>query len=450
MQPSWNRLLALAAFARQLQSPSGIRDREILSTPLVGNLNVQRFKLKNGLKILVVEDHSAPTFAYQTWFHVGSKDEEVGKTGLAHLFEHMMFKGTKNHKDGEYDRILEGAGAEGENAFTSRDYTAYVQELPKGNLELIAQMESDRMVNLIVDEKAFRTELEVVQNERRFRNENSADGMMYQEIFGLAFDKHPYHWPVIGYQKDLDSMHAPDGYKFYREHYSPNRATIIVVGDVTAAEVLKVVDRYYAALPPTAPEISAPRTPEPEQTAPKLRRMPFSIQVEKLMVGYRVPEIFNEERAALDVLQVIMAGGKSSRLYRAAVKSGVASEIEAFDLEDEDPSLFLVAGNLQKGKKATQLETIMLKEFERVGKEGVTADELERARNRIDFQYNERLSTHMERASFLGHFETSAGGFEVGVRRHDQAQKVESKQIQQLVTKYFKPHQRVTMIGEKK
>ena len=337
-----------------------------------------------------------------------------------------------------------------ENAFTSRDYTAYVQEMPKGNLDLIAKMESDRMVNLIVDEKAFRTELEVVQNERRFRNENSADGMMYQEIFSLAFEKHPYRWPVIGYQKDLDSMHAPDAYKFYQSHYSPNRATVIVVGDVDAMEVVKTVDRYYAALPATAPETSPARPVEPEQTKPKTRKMKFNIQVQKLMVGYRVPGIQSEERGALDVLQLILAGGKSSRLYRAAVKSGVATEVEAFDLEDEDPSLLLIAGNLQKGKSASQLEAILLKEIDALSKGGATSDELERARNRIDFQFNEKLSTNMERASFLGHFETSAGGFEVGLRRHDQAQSVDSAQVQALAAKYLKPHNRVVMMGEQK
>lgn len=159
--------------------------------PLVGTFKVHPFLLDNGLRLLVIEDHTSPTLAYQTWFRVGSRDEVPNYTGLAHLFEHMMFKGTTAHPDGQYERILEQAGAEGLNAFTSQDYTAYIQEVPSSKLDLVASLESDRMVNLIVTEESFRTELSVVQNERRYRNENNPDGLIEQEMYGLGFKNIP-------------------------------------------------------------------------------------------------------------------------------------------------------------------------------------------------------------------------------------------------------------------
>jgi zinc protease len=199
--------------------------------PFIGGFEVHRYVLDNGLKLMIVEDHSSPTFAYHTWFRVGSRDEKVKYTGLAHLFEHMMFKGTTVHPPGEFDRLLERAGAEGENAFTSHDYTAYVQEMPKSELDLIVRLEADRMVNLVVDEKSFKTETEVVQNERRFRTENSPDGTLTQILFETAFTKHSYHWPVIGYQEDLERMSAQDAFSFYKTFYNPNNAVVVVVGE---------------------------------------------------------------------------------------------------------------------------------------------------------------------------------------------------------------------------
>ncbi|NDG83730.1 MAG: insulinase family protein, partial [Proteobacteria bacterium] len=195
--------------------------------PFAGNFSLRRARLPNGLKILILKDPSSPTFAYQTWFNVGSRNEVAGKTGLAHLFEHLMFKGTTHHKEGEFDALLEQAGAEGENAFTSNDHTAYVQELPDTRFDLITDLEADRMVNLIVNDASFKTEREVVQNERRFRKENSAEGTMYQTLFETSFSEHPYHWPVIGYEQDLNAMTAQDARDFYERFYSPDRATVV-------------------------------------------------------------------------------------------------------------------------------------------------------------------------------------------------------------------------------
>ena len=418
------------------------------TVPLVGAFQVQRYVLDNGLRLLVVEDHSAPTFAYQTWYRVGSRDEVAGRTGLAHLFEHLMFKGTKNHADGEFEKILDSAGAEGNNAYTTHDYTVYVQELPAtpDKLEMIAGVEADRMVNLIVDEKVFRTELEVVQNERRMRNENSPDGLMYQELFSEAFTVHPYHWPVIGYQKDLEAMTVEEPRQFYQSHYSPNHATVIVTGDVKADDVFHVVKNAYGdILPQEAPPHAVP--PEPAQTAPKRKELPLNIQVERLLVGYRIPESINPDIPTLDMIQGILTGGNSSRLHRALVETGIATDVSADDLEDKDPTLFVIGVSLQKGKHAAQAEAVINRELKRLMNEDVPEAELARVRNRISFGFYSAFDTNPERARYIGLYETIDNDFELGIDQYNKVLKVTPAQIRAAVAKYLIPEGRTVITG---
>jgi len=416
------------------------------TVPLIGEFKARRFTLSNGLRLIVVEDHSSPTIAYQTWFNVGSRNEVPGYTGLAHLFEHMMFKGTQSHKEGEFDHILESAGAEGLNAFTSRDYTAYVQELPKDKLDLIAQLESDRMVNLIVNDESFKTEREVVQNERRYRTENSPDGFMYQEIFGLAFKTHPYSWPVIGFQKDLDRMSAEDARKFYKTFYKPNHATIVVVGDVTPAQVKEVVEKHYGSLPKVdSPEQNFAK--EPKQTGVRRQKLKLSIQVEKILMGFHIPEATHEDAIALEVLRAVLSSGKSSRLQRALVETGIASSVGSFTLDDKDPSLLLVSANLQKGKKAAQAEAVILREIQKMAKEPVSLQELERARNGMSFDFYQNLSNNFEKAEFIGRYEVLMGGFEKALDIFQKQLQVTPQQIQKVAREYLAANNRNVIVG---
>lgn len=417
--------------------------------PFVGSMSVEKFTFPNGLKLLVVEDHSSPTFAYQTWFRVGSRDEQVGHTGLAHLFEHMMFKETKTYKDGEFDKILERAGAEGENAFTNRDYTAYVQEMPKNKLELIVKLESDRMVNLIVNEKAFKTELEVVQNERRFRNENSPDGLMYQDIFGVAFQKHSYRWPVIGYEEDLNRMNAKDATDFYKAFYSPNHATIVVVGDVSALEVYKLVEKFYGDFKSQNDPTNTIEN-EPPQTQARHKTLKLNTQVQKIMMAYHVPEITHPDIPALTLLSSILAGGKSSRLDRVLVDQGITTSIDIFDLDDKDPSLFIFFASMQKGKRATQAEAAILKELERIKMGPIPVDELERAKNILLAEFYDKFGNAKERASFLGHYETVSPGFNTGIEILNKISRLTAQDIQTVTKKYFGPKNRTVILGVQK
>ncbi|MDR3605975.1 MAG: pitrilysin family protein [Oligoflexia bacterium] len=417
--------------------------------PLVGTSKVNQFTFPNGLKLLVVEDHSSPTFAYQTWFRVGSRDEILGKTGLAHLFEHMMFKATTQHPEGEFDRLLEAAGAEGENAFTSRDYTAYVQELPKDKLELIASLEADRMVHLALTETAFKTELEVVQNERRYRTENNPDGTMYQDLFGLAFKTHPYHWPVIGYQEDLNKMALGDAISFYRTYYSPNHATVVVVGDVSPTHVRDVISKFYGQLVATnTPSHAIPA--EAAQTAARGEKTKLNIQIDKLLMGYHVPPISSSDMPAIDVFEEILSGGKSSRLYRALVDKGIASGVDTDDIDDKDPTLFIINANLQKGKHAALAQAVIANEIQKLKKELVGDEELQRAKNKITFDFYESLSNNSAKAHFLGKYESLTGDFENGVLEQQHVQSVNAAEVMAVAKKYFPTENRTVVSASPK
>jgi zinc protease len=415
----------------------------------VGKFRAFRTEFSNGLRLIVVEDPSAPTIAYQTWFDVGSRNETPGRTGLAHLFEHMMFKATRTRPEGEFDRTLEANGVEGLNAFTGRDYTAYIQELPSEKLELIARLEADRMVNLVVDDRAFATEREVVQNERRFRTENSPDGTLYQEIFSLAFTQHPYRWPVIGYEEDLARMTGADAREFYLSHYRPNHATIIVVGDVRHTEVATIIERHYGDLA-GGPRRDLRFEADPPQKSPRRKRLGLNIQVPKIMLGYPVPEATHPDTVALEVLRSVLTSGKSSRLHKALVESGIASSIGGLAADDRDPSLFLLAANLQRGKTAEQAETAILRELDRLVREPVPPRELERAKNALSFDFYRDLSSNYDKAEFIGRGEVLFGGFENALRIFEGQQRVTPAEIRRVAAKYLLPTRRNVLIGAPK
>lgn len=414
--------------------------------PFAGNFKVHRYSLRNGLRLLVLEDHSSPTFAYQTWFRVGSRNEVPGKTGLAHFFEHMMFKESKNLKDGEFDRLLEAAGVQGENAFTGRDYTAYIQELPKDKLTLIARLEAERIQNLIIDEKGFKTEKEVVQNERRFRNENSPDGLMDQELYELAFQTHPYHWPVIGYEQDLASMTAQEGFTFYQTFYAPNHATVVVTGDVDPDEVYATILKFYDNIP-SGPEVKTIPPYDALPKSPRRKKLKLNIQVEKTTIAYHTPPALHEDNAALHVMQHILAGGKSSRLYKALVETGIATSIDSSDIDSQDPGLLSFQVNLQKGKHAAQAEAVILRECTQLARGQVSQQELERAKNRLNFEFYEGLTSNYQKAIFLGAYETVTLDFQEGLRAREKIQAITPADVLRVAKTYLKNNARTVITG---
>jgi zinc protease len=414
--------------------------------PIAGKFVAKRAKLENGLRIIVVEDDSSPTFAYQTWFNVGSRNEVFGKTGLAHLFEHMMFKGTKTHPPGEFDAMLDRAGAEGENAFTSTDHTAYIQELPKQHLEMIMGLEADRMVNLVVNEESFKTEREVVQNERRFRKENSPEGTLYQTMFETAYTDHPYHWPVIGYEQDLNMMTAQDARDFYERYYTPDRATVVVVGDVKANDVLRLAKKLYGAIPAkNSPNVEHKN--EPEQTAQRRKKLPLNLEVEKLWMAYKIGPTNSPELPVFEVIQSLMTDGMNSRLNRALVDTGIATGVSSGSFSLRDPGLFVYMADLQKGKTATLAEPVIQRELERLKTTPVSDDELQRAKNLIRFHFLERLANHSGQAHLYGEYETEAGGLEQLIALQQKIQAVTPDQIMKVSQDFFKTKSLTVVVG---
>jgi zinc protease len=377
---------------------------------------------------------------------VGSRNENPKYTGLAHLFEHMMFKGTKAYPDGKFDKLLEAAGVEGENAYTTQDHTTYIQELPKERLDLIIELESDRMTNLIVDEKSFATEREVVQNERRWRNENSPDGTLYQEIFTQAYSTHPYHWPVIGYEEDLNRMSAQDARIFYQQYYAPNHAIIIVCGDVKASEVFSKIKKAYGSLRPSL--VANPVIPmDAPFEGPKHQQLALNIQVEKIYAAYPIPAGTHADATVLDLLAEILGGGKSSRLQRSLVNTGIAKAVEVYSRDSLDPGLFIIGADLQAGKKATHAEAQILRDIEHISKHGVTKEELTRAKNRIQFGFYSALEENTSRASLLGKFEILENDYSRALNRLNQSKMVTSEDIKTVINTYLKANLRTVVTG---
>jgi zinc protease len=438
--------------AQTNEAPSGIpnttvtQDGKFDVIPLVGDFLVKRVVLPNGLRVDILKDSSSPTFAYNTWFRIGSRNEVVGKTGLAHLFEHMMFKGTTNHKEGEFDALLEQAGVEGENAFTSNDHTVYVQELPKDKFDLITSLESDRMVNLVVDENSFKTEREVVQNERRFRKENSPEGTIYQSLFELAFTQGQHHWPVIGYEQDLNLMSAQDARDFYQQYYGPDRATVVVVGDVDENDVLKRIEKTYGSIKAkNTPDV--PIIQDVEQTAQRRMKIPLSMQVEKLWMAYKIPGAEDADTPVFEILQGLLTDGMNSRLNKALVDSGIAGNVGAGSFNLKDPGLFAIMVDLQKGKTSILAETIVNRELERLKNSPVRDDELKRTKNLLRFHFYQRLSSASGKANFIGESETQRGSLEAGLAFQRKIQEVTPEMIQAVATKYFDSTKLTVVVG---
>ena len=284
----------------------------------LGDARIERYRLTdNGLTVLIWEDHRAPVISFQTWFGVGSRHERRGRTGMAHLFEHLMFKATSNTPEGEFDRILESRGAQ-TNAATWVDWTYYKEKLPAGNLDLVCRLEADRMEHMILNEGQLESEREVVINERLLRVDNDPDGKLYERLYHLAYGDHPYGWPTIGWMEDIKAISLEDCLEFYRRYYAPNNATVTIVGDVTTSEVLETIARYYGHMP--AQDVPAEGAwVEPVQTAARREELELPITAERGLFAWHAVSASDPDHAALEVLDELLTGGASSRLYKTLV-----------------------------------------------------------------------------------------------------------------------------------
>src|SRR5688572_577379 len=307
----------------------------------------------------------------------------MGRVGLSHMLEHMMFKGTARYPKGSFSRIVRKNGGI-DNAFTGQDFTAYFENLAADRVGLALELEADRMQGLILDHSEFQTERDVVKEERRLRSEDDPQGALVEALFAHAFLSHPYHWPVIGWFADLDAMSLEDLQRHYDTFYSPNNATLVVVGDIKAESLLPTIKRLFEPIP-RGPSPKQTLSSEPEQRGERRFLLKREAQVPFVMMGFRVPNYSNEDSYALDILESILSRGKSSRLYQSLVydqKNSLAVGAE-YGLMQADPGLFYFYALVSPGQKAEVVEEALHKEIKRLQAEPPTEQELQRAKNQV-------------------------------------------------------------------
>lgn len=340
--------------------------------------------LDNGLKVITVEDHKSPVVTFQIWYKVGAIDESAGTTGLTHLMEHMMFKGTKKYPKGEFSRIVAKNGGT-ENAFTSKEYAAYFEKFSSDRLELSLELESDRMKNLLLDPKEFELELAVVKEERRSSTDDDPTSVVFEELYAAAFLVHPYRSPVIGWMTELDSLRHEDLTEHYKKYYSPNNATIVIVGDIDTASLIPQIKKYFEKIPAsTLPERR--KLVEPKQLGERRFKVHKSAQLPFAAIGYHVPNLTHPDSYTLEIIQNILSAGKSSRLYQdlvyekqiALYAGGYYSRVKS------SPDLFVFYGGLQPGKTTKELEDAIYAQLEELKTKPVTDEELQKAKNQVE------------------------------------------------------------------
>lgn len=405
---------------------------------------VEKYKLANGLTVLLHEDHSVPLISYQTWFRVGSKNEQKGLTGMAHLFEHMMFRGAKRYTGEQFDTMLQANGAQN-NAFTTNDYTGYYENLPSAKLELIMDLESDRMENLKINAENLKAEREVVKEERRMRVDNNPGGQLREALFDKAFTISPYHWPVIGYMPDLDNVTVENAQVFHRTYYAPNNATLVIAGDFDSAQVKKWVEKYYGAIksqPIPAQEFKQ----EPEQKTPRSEFISQQVQATQFVLAYHTPKTGTDESYALDLLANILGYGDSSRLHQRLVyQDQVAASVGAYNQTLQLDGLFQIYINLKPGADFKKAERSALGVIWRPRKMMVSDDELQKAKNQVMKGYVDGLKTIHGRAEALALNETIYGDYEMLFKDLDRYNAITAKQVRDVALKYLAP-EKMTLV----
>lgn len=344
-------------------------------------------KLANGLRVIVKEDHRAPTVATMVWYKAGGMDEFNGTTGVAHVLEHMMFKGTKTVPAGEFSKIIAAAGGR-DNAFTSKDYTAYFQQLHKSHLPLSFRLEADRMANLVLSREEFAKEIKVVMEERRWRTDDRPRSLVYEQLMATMFNAHPYRIPVVGWMNDLEHMTYLDAKQWYERWYAPNNAIVVVVGDVEPRQVFALAEKYFG---PVKAKVLPERKlqAEPEQRGARGVTVKAPAELPYVLMGYRVPVLRDPERDwepyALEMLAGVLDGNEAARLISTLVREErLAIGVSAgYDNTQRGPGVFTISATPSAGRTVAELERALRREFARIVDQGVSDDELKRVKAQL-------------------------------------------------------------------
>jgi zinc protease len=417
------------------------------ASPSEASLRDQVFEtvLSNGLKVILLENHKAPLTTFQVWYRVGSRNEAWEKTGISHMLEHMMFKGTEKVGPEEYSRIIQENGGNN-NAFTSRDYTAYFATLNSDRVQVVMDLESDRMQNLVLREEDFKTERMVVMEERRLRTEDNPISYLHEQLEATAFQIQPYHWPIIGWMEDLARLTLEDLKTYYKTYYNPVNAFLVVVGDFKREDLLPKIEKAFGSIRKGV-DPDQRKALEPEQTGERRITLKKEAQLPYLAMGYRVPNLREPDSYALEVMATILSEGKSSRLHQNLVREKrlVFSADADYSLLSRDPSLFYLAANPLPGKDVSEIEKALDQEVERLQKEPVGERELEKAKNQLEASFVFAQDSLFYQAMLLARYEISSGW-----RALDDylpsIRKVSSEDIQRVAKRYLVPEYRTVGI----
>ena len=413
---------------------------------IAGHLRAEKHQLDNGLTALLLPDASAPVVSVHLWYRVGSRHESPGHTGMAHLFEHLMFNQTEHLAAGEFDRVMESAGGD-TNAATWVDWTYYRDNLPAARLELALKLEADRMQHLVVTEAQVEAEREVVANERRFRVDDDVEGFLSEALFRLAFPTHPYGWPTIGWMEDILAFTVKDAQRFYRTYYAPNNAVLIVVGDFEVAEALRLIEKEFAGIAPSVIPAHVV-APEPPQRAQRRASFEKPVAADRALFAYRSPAQSDENWLYGAMLRELLCGSPSARLtQRLIVDAAIASQVQASMTPFRDPGLLEFYVGLKRGHTAAEAEAILDEELERLCKEPISSIELDKICTRIATAHWLGLEEAEGKADALGHHEVTLGDFRRCTELLTRLPKVSAEDLQHAATTIFPTEARNVVIA---
>ena len=403
--------------------------------------NPYEMTLKNGMRVIVKEDRRAPTAVQMVWYRVGSVDEVDGTSGVAHVLEHMMFKGTPSVGPGEFNKRVAAAGGR-DNAFTSRDYTAYYQQVPKEKLEEMMQLEADRMRHLNVDAKEFEQEIKVVMEERRMRTDDNPQSKLFEQMNAVAFQAHPYRRPIIGWMNDLETMTAADAKAWYDTWYVPNNAYVVITGDVDHKAVFAQAEKYYGPLEGRALPLRRQQI-EPRQEGPRSVTVKAPAELPILIMGYKAPILRDIERDsdpyALEMLASILDGHDAARFNKKLVREEKVALSVGIDYDNtaRGPGMLYLHGIPSEGKTVADLQAALRAEITRVQKDGVSEQELKRAKAQLLAGQVYKLDSMFGQAMEIGQIEAVGLPYQKIDRMLEKLQSVTAAEVQAVARKYF-------------
>jgi zinc protease len=408
-------------------------------------LNYTMATLPNGMQVVYLEDHSTPIVHAEVWYHVGSKNERPGRTGFAHLFEHMMFKGSKNVEPEGHPSWISSVGGQS-NAYTNEDATVFWQTFPAQYLPLVLWLEADRLASLRIEEKVFQTEREVVKEERRMRVENQPYGRLNEIVYDQAFMVHPYKHPTIGSMKDLEAASIEDVREFFRTYYVPNNATLVLVGDFDTKEAMAMVQQYMGRIPKSATPVPRDIPKEPPQTKERLVRLTETWPLPAVVVAHHITFDGHPDSYPLHLASKVLSDGESSRIYKKLVYEKQLA-LAAFGGGNiiEDPNLFFAVAIVQPGQKPEDAVSALIAELDRLKNEPISEAELQQAKNQFARDYILDRESNKGKASQLGHAVVIHNDIKTADGEIDIFMNTTAADIQRVAQTYFKQENRLVL-----